>query len=242
MNRIGRSALANPLFLSAVSALLGLAFIYIDAKKWLVPIWSSVFQNIGGALITAAIFGILFEYFGKIGLINNSVAFAVGQSRSSSLGVTDFVEDVTRINHRDLIRSSVFLSACSRYSALFLESHRKDIYERLAADKFPMKFIRMKDPSNVPHGQGPNTSPESFFRNLATYDASILSRVDFYEVDRLLSYNFVAFDSGIWVKLYLNSASVETPPAFFVARGTQLFELYKRDIERLFSSASRVNL
>jgi hypothetical protein len=242
MKHIARIALANPLFNSALAALLGILCVYADAAKWFVPVVSSVVESVGAALITAATFGILFEYFGKLGLINDAIALAVGQSRASSLGVTDFVDDVTRINHRDLIRSSGEFIGCSRYSSLFLESHRKEVYDRLTIDKLPVKFVRMKDSSSVPHGQGPNLRPDEFFKNLENYDPQILNLVELYEVDRLLSYNFVKFDSGIWIKLYLNSGSVETPPAFFVSRGSPLFQLYNGDVDRLFTNATRVNL
>lgn len=242
MREIGRSALQNPLFLSAVAALFGIGFIFIAAEQWFVPLISSVCSNIGGALITAAVFGILFEYFGKISLINDSIQLAVGQSRASSLGVADFVADVTRINHKDFIRCSNSLAICSRYSSLFLESHRKEIYERLSIDKQRIVFIRMKDANGVPQGQGPNLSPDEFFRNLSSYNEEILNLVEIYETDRLLSYNYVRFDNGIWVKLYLNSATVDTPPAFFVLRGSPLFDTYNQDIDRLLGSAQRVSI
>jgi hypothetical protein len=166
----------------------------------------------------------------------------VGQARSSALGVSNFVSDVTRIDHRDAIRSSTNLSICSRYSSLFLESHRKEIYERLSVDQNTVQFIRMKDSSGVPQGQGPTTGPDAFFKNLATYDPTLLARVELFETNRLLSYNYVKLDAGIWVKLYLNSAGVDTPPAFFVARGSPLHELYSADIDRLVQGAVRVVL
>jgi len=125
---------------------------------------------------------------------------------------------------------------------LFLETHRKEVHNRLIIDKLPIKFVRMKDSSYVPHGQGANLRPDDFFRSLEKYDTKILNLVELYEVDRLLSYNFVKFDSGICLKLYLYSVSVEPPPAFFVFFGFPFFQLYNKDVDRLFANATRVNL
>lgn len=242
MKSIGRQAMANPIFLSVAAMFLGSVCIYFANKGWVGQVLTEVIRNIGAAIITAGTFGIIFEYFGKINLINESVARAIGQSRSSSLGVTDFVGDVTSINHRELIKSSNEFIACSRYSSMFLDNHRKEIYERLSKEGRNVKFIKMMNIEKVPVGRGPKTTPNDFFKGICNKNANLLDKIELFETDRFLSYNFVKFDHGIWIKLYLNSDSFDNPPAFFVKKESELFKLYESDIKTLLSKSKKVEI
>lgn len=242
MLKLINEALRNPLFLSACSLIFGIFCIYVSQAGYFSDIVSGIATSVGQALIVAAVFGTIFEYFGKLSLINNSVRLAMGQSRCSSLGVGDFVINVKGIQYVEQIRCSRELSISSRYSSLFLANHRDEIFKRLKEEGKPLTFLKMSDTARVPKGQGPNLTPEDFFRSISRYDASILALIEILETDRFLSYNYIRVDTGIWVKLYFNSDNPDAPPAFFALKGTDLYNKYNQDIDRLMSSAKKVSL
>lgn len=236
-----RNFFANPLSFSLLLFVLALGCFFVASADLFVEIVDGVISGLAGSLVVAAAFAIIYEYFSREKIVSNAVWNAVGQSKASALGIRDFVDEVGVIDHKNILRSSETLRISSRYSAVLLHGHRAEIYKRLKADK-PIEFLRMKDSASVPHGQGPEGTPDKFFQTLSPGDPAILKNVSLYEVNRLFSYNFVESDAGIWIKLYLNAGTPEAPPAFLVERGSPLYSTYKRDIDCLFQLADRIEI
>ena len=222
--------------------LTAVALLYVEGKEWFVPAVSKVIGSVAEAVLATGTFGILFEYLRKVSLIKEVVDRAIGQSESVTLGIGAFTDDVTEIDDRHSIITSQKMSVSSRYSALFLENNRQAVYKRLSKSKLPLRFLRMKDASAVPHSRAPEKGPDEFFRTLEAYEADVLSKVELWETSVSLAYNFVEYDDGIWVKLYLNERSMEPPPAFFVLKGSPLYKKYKSDIALMFERATKVEV
>lgn len=236
-----RNFFSNPISFSLLLFLIAIGCFSVAGANIFVDIVNSVINGLGGSLVVASVFAIIYEYLSIEGIVSNAVSHAVGQSRSSSLGITDIVDEVGSIDHKNILKNSQVLRISSRYSAVLLHGLRTEIYKRLRAGK-SLHFLRMKNSDNVPHGRGPEGTPDRFFQTLSPGDPGLLKFVELYEVDKLFCYNFVESDSGIWIKLYLNAGTPEAPPAFFVEKGSLLYKTYKRDIDCLFELAERIDL
>lgn len=236
-----RNLFSNPLSFSLLLFLVAVGLFFLVSAKFFIEIVDGVLSGVAGSLIVAAIFAIIYEYFSREKVISQAVESAVGQSKASALGIRDIVDEVGMIDHKSIIRNSETLRISSRYSAILLHGLRSEIYKRLKAGK-RLDFLRMRDAQNVPHGRGPEGTPDTFFQTLAATDPQLLERVAVSQVDRLFSYNFVESDAGIWIKLYLNAGTPEAPPAFFVEQGSLLYDTYKKDIDCLFGMAEKIEI
>lgn len=237
-----RVAFESPIFVACTAILTALALFYVEQRPFFIEPISKVVGSVAEALLAAGTFGILFEYLSKVSLIREVVDRTVGQCESIMVGIGSITDDVSEIDERLEITQSRELIVSSRYSALFLENNRQAIYKRLAKNKLPITFIRMRDASLVPHGRAPDAGPDAFFKNMAQYDAEIINRISVYETDTYLVYNFVKSDDGIWIKLYLNERSMEPPPAFYVIKGSILYHKYVSDIDKMLKNSTKVVL
>ncbi len=205
---------------------------------------SGVINAIAVALMTAGCFGVIFEYFSKLSLINEAVERTVGPTKAVNLGVGDMVKQASEINYDDDILTSSDLIVASRFSANFLNRHKDRIFERLNSGK-SVKFIRMtaSSASRLPgYSENRIEQAQEFFRKLSVTDARKQKQCFLFETEYVLSYNFVVCDRGIWVKQYWNAARSDTPPAYFVKRGTPLYLLFLTDVENLLAEAKALTL
>lgn len=239
--RLGLDALKNPFFIFALTVLASIFIVYIakSQETRIGTVWSEVINTVGAAVLTSGTFGLWFDYFGKRKLLSEVVQDALGQSRCLSAGITDFQLKVVDIDEKDAFRSSAQMVVGVRRSAKLLDRYKDDIRYRLHGGK-GLTIIRQKDASMFPTATGYSALPDDFVRSLEAAEPGITAKIEIYETDELMSYNFVQSDQGIWVKMYFNATQPELPPAIFVSNGSPVQQRFATDIEKLVSNGVRI--
>lgn len=238
---LARDAIRNPFLIFVVTLLVSVAIVYC-AKRWAAEfgtVWSEVMNTVGAAVLTSGTFGLWFDFFGKRRLISEVVRDAVGQTKSLSAGITDVEIKVEDIDERNDFRTSASLIIGMRRSARLLDRYKGDIRTRLHAGK-TLVIVRQRDASMFPSAPGYGASPEDFIRGLEAGEPGIAKKVEIYETDELMSYNFVQSGRGIWIKLYFNARQADLPPAFFVSDETPLHGRFSSDIAKLIQTGRKV--
>jgi len=238
-----RDFFRNPLSLSLLAATLGIVLAFVAETTWIghyPALVGSVAKNIAGALVTAGIFGALFEHFGRQSLIAKAVAKAVGQSKTTLSGVSDFEPSADRVAYADDIKTSTKLVVSSRFSTSFIARHKGELAKRLSSGK-KMTLLRAPKSPNLlqMHGYRPHEAIEDYVRRVYSKNVKCFTVKETVDI---LSYNFVVVDRGVWVKLYWNSEKHDFPPAFFVEAGSNLHREFMSDIERVVKNSVLVPL
>jgi hypothetical protein len=241
VRNLAREAIRNPFLIFVVTLLASAAIVYFAKSRAaeLGTVWSEVLNTIGAAVLTSGTFGLWFDFFGKRRLISEVVRDAVGQTKSLSAGITDVELKVVDIDERNDFRSSSSLIIGVRRSAGLLDRYKDDIRTRLHAGKM-LIVIRQRDASMFPSAPGYGATPDDFIRGLEVGEPGISRKVEIYETEELMSYNFVRSDRGIWIKLYFNARQAELPPAFFVSNETPLHGRFSSDITKLIQTGRKV--
>ena len=235
----------NPAGASLVCLLIG-ASLLLAAHSDLPTTSTAIFlpdilDSLATALITAGIFGFLFEWAGKHTLIREAVHSAVGQAKAVAFGINDVACAAQDISYGSSIEHSSELVVSARMSTHFLENHKDALIRRFSAGK-KMAFVRMAQGTALQALPGNRSATvETFFHKLSLQPKA-LKKIKLLENTRTLNYNFVLIDDGIWIKMYWNSANAVTPPAFFVNKGSPLHRLFEADVRAIIAGSAEVKI
>jgi len=234
-----KSFIRNPLSISILAVFLGfILMIFVNDKTSADPLQAGIFKVLdraGVILFSTGLLGIFIEHFSKLSLIQETVERTVGNTKALIMGITDIVPSASDINYSEDIALSSELIVTSRYSVHFLDKNRDAILKRVKAGK-KITFIQMSEESlkgiKRTYSRG---SAKEWFNITFSDNPEALRSCFVIKTDSYLTYNIVSLDKGIWVKQYWNckAKGMETPPAYFVSRNSDFYNLFRRDLEKL---------
>ena len=194
-------------------------------------IWPKIFkaglkvlEGVSEFTIIALVFGIFFNRNEMQNLIDEAASKFGFLGTVSQMGILGFAADAQNIDHSEELLESEQVKICLRGSARFFLLRMPAIVNRLKSGK-NMEII--------------------FHSSRASSMIQTLKQIEMYGCDTTLislftheielSYNYIDFDDGTWIKKYfVHQASVQFgAPAFYVSKGSLLWERYQADMRHI---------
>ncbi len=191
-------------------------------------IWTKIFEvvlkileGISEFTIIALVFGIFFNRIEIQNLIDEAASKFGFLGTVSQMGILGFAADAQEIDHSVELLESERVIICLKGSARFFLLRMQAIVDGLKSGKKIDIIFHSSRKENM----------LQFMKQIAMYGCDVgLISLFTHEIE--LSYNYVDFDGGTWIKKYfVDQAAVKFgAPAFYVSKGSLLWERYQDDM------------
>lgn len=226
---------------AVVLVFLGVAFIvwssYLD-ENYSHTSFHTILERVGEIFLVVGTLQWFFDNHLRANFFEEVRLEIVGNERVAKSGICDFLENSRDANFRELFLSSKELAIGVNYSPRLIDNTIELIKERTKKRKKTTIFTIDKDSyaRDFLKNDYPNASiDEGLARIDAFLDEFDANRkfVNILRFKTVLRYNFIKFDSRIWIVVGTNGLGRRPVPGFFVSIGSSWFEHFRIDIEKL---------
>lgn len=187
----------------------------------IVKVGLKILEGISEFTIIALVFGIFLNRTEIQNLIDEAASKFGFLGTVSQMGILGFAADAQNIDHSEELAESEKVIICLRGSARFFLLRMPAIVKRLQSNKrMEIIFHSSRKPDMI-----------QTLKQIAMYGCDV-GLISLFTHDTELSYNYIDFDDGTWIKKYfVHQAAVKFgAPAFYVSKGSLLWDRYQSDM------------